>query len=39
MTNEKNIQYKKAYVELNEILKFLSKEQNLILIFLNYLSI
>ena len=27
MTNEKNIQYKKAYVELNEILKVLSKEQ------------
>ncbi len=27
MTNEKNIQYKKAYVEINEILKVLSKEQ------------
>ncbi len=27
MTNEKSIQYKKAYVELNEILRVLSKEQ------------
>ena len=27
MTNEKNIQYKKSYVELNEILKLLAKEQ------------
>lgn len=27
MNNEKSIQYKKAYVELNEILKVLSKEQ------------
>ena len=27
MTREKNIKYKKAYVELNEILKYLSNEQ------------
>lgn len=27
MTREKSIQYKKAYVELNEILKYLSNEQ------------